>query len=334
MGCRATFRPSKPTVVDLFAGAGLFSHAFESEGFFIDHAIEMNRHAGATYAANFGDRVTVGDVRACIPDGECDVLIAGPPCQGFSTLGKRDRTDPRNLLSLELVRWAATMNPKVIVIENVAAFVGTRVWKLLARRLKRLGYTVTADVCDAADFGVPQHRVRSATFASRVGPVEAPIRRPSPAVTVAEAWDGLPSRPDGQGLNVVLKTTPLALARMQVIPPGGGKGDIMASAPHLVPPSWHRGRNEITDVWGRIHWHRPANTLRTVFVNPSKGRYIHPEQDRVMSLREAARIQSIPDEFTFASTVPYVAAKQIGNSVPPLLGRAIARQVMRALGGS
>jgi DNA (cytosine-5)-methyltransferase 1 len=323
---------TRPTVVDLFAGAGLFSYAFEREGFDVERAVEIDRHAAATYAANFGDRIDHGDVCHCRPLGRCDVLIAGPPCQGFSTLGKRDTNDPRNRLSFEIIRWAQALRPQVVVIENVAAFIDSPVWRTLARRLKGLGYHVTFDICDAVEFGVPQRRVRSATFASRRGPITLPLRRDKVPVTISDAWDGLPRRPSGEGLDVYLKTTPLALARMRVIPPGGGKRDILERAPHLAPPSWlRRRRTEITDVWGRMQWDRPANTLRTEFVNPSKGRYIHPEQHRVISLREAARLQSIPDSFRFVGTVPYVIARQIGNGVPPLLGRAIARQVMHSL---
>jgi DNA (cytosine-5)-methyltransferase 1 len=326
---RVQRRAPRPTVVDLFAGAGLFSYAFEREGFSVVRAIEQNRHAAATYAANLGQRVEVGDVRRLRPTGRCDVIIAGPPCQGFSTLGKRDVGDPRNLLGLEVVKWAAVMRPRVVVIENVAAFLASHAWRILSRRLERLGYAVSASVHDAVNFGVPQHRVRSVTFASLRGEVSLPARCKSRPVTVAEAWDGLPSYP-GRG-DAFLKPTKLALARMRLIPPGGDKRDVMRRAPRLAPPSWWRSHGELTDVFGRMEWDSPSNTLRTEFVNPSKGRYIHPEQHRVISLREAARLQSIPDEFTLVSMVPYVAAKQIGNSVPPLLGRAIARAVRRTL---
>jgi DNA (cytosine-5)-methyltransferase 1 len=315
-----------PTVVDLFAGAGLFSYAFEREGFTVARALELDRHAAATYAVNFGDRVDVADVTRAVPEGRCDVLVAGPPCQGFSTLGKRNARDPRNRLSLQVARWAAVLRPLVVVIENVAAFVQSQIWRSLARRLRRLGYDVTAEVCDAANFGVPQHRLRSVTFATRRGHIPPPPRR-RPPPTVAEAWADLPTHPDGRDLNVFLKPTPLALARMRLIPPGGDKRDVMRRAPGLAPESWWRSRVEITDVWGRMEWNFPANTLRTTFVNPSKGRYIHPEQHRVISLREAARLHSIPDDFLFARRVPYVVARQIGTSVPPLLGRAIARRV-------
>lgn len=327
-------RSDRPTVVDLFAGAGLFSYAFEREGFRVARAVEFNRHAAATYDLNFPGRVAAKDIAKCRPAGPCDVLVAGPPCQGFSSLGRRDSSDPRNRLSLQVARWARALQPEVIVIENVAAFLTSPIWKTLAAQLERLGYTVTSEVCDATGFGVPQRRSRSITFASRTGPIALPRWRRREQVSVRAAWDGLPRVPDGEDLNVFLPTSKLAMARMRVIPPGGDKRDVMRRAPRLAPPSWRRrSRVEITDVWGRMLWDEPANTLRTEFVNPSKGRYIHPDQHRVISLREGARLQTIPDEFRFASVVPYIVARQIGNSVPPKMGRAIARCVSRALAG-
>ena len=324
---------SRPTVVDLFAGAGLFSHAFEREGFRVTRAIELDRDAVQTYARNLGPVVELADIRHSEPSGRCDVIIAGPPCQGFSTLGKMESSDPRNRLALQVVRWAEVMKPKIIVIENVEAFLRSGTRARLAKKLEELGYEVSSDVCNALDSGVAQRRIRSATFASRVGLVTPRKRSRSSPVTVREAWSGLPKTPSGVGLDVFLPTTPLAMARMRVIPSGGDKRDILAKAPHLAPPSWFgRRRIDVTDVWGRMEWDQPANTLRTEFVNPSKGRYIHPDQHRVMSLREAARLHSIPDDFEFAQNIPYVVARQLGNSVPTLLGQSLARLVMRHLG--
>jgi DNA (cytosine-5)-methyltransferase 1 len=117
---------------------------------------------------------------------------------------------------------------------------------------------------------------------------------------------------------------------MRVIRPGGDKRDVMRYAPELTPPSWWRLRCQVTDAWGRMEWDRPSNTIRTALQNPSKGRYIHPEQHRVISLREAARLHTIPDGWRFAGS-PKQVARQIGNSVPPSLGRAVARAVNEVL---
>jgi DNA (cytosine-5)-methyltransferase 1 len=321
---------SRPLVVDLFAGAGLFSAAFAAEGFSVVQAVELDAVAAQTYARQLGDHVTVADVRAVEPRRSVDVLVAGPPCQGFSTLGKRDPDDPRNRLSLEVVRWAAVSRPAVVVVENVAAFLDAPVWQELVDGLNQLGYTVSAAVLDAAKFGVAQRRLRSFTVASLVGTPRFPIPA-NISETVRTAWEGLPPQPDGENLHYAPHPTPLALERMRLVPPGGNKLDIMARAPHLVPPSWWRIGTQAGDVWGRMVWDSPSNTLRTCLQDPTKARCIHPEQHRVMSLREAARLHSVPDDWTFVGP-PLRVARQIGNSVPPRLGRAVAREVASLIG--
>lgn len=323
-------RRGQPTVVDLFAGAGLLSGAFVSEGFRVVCAVDADRAAADTYRRNVGDHIEVADVTKLRPNGQCDVLIAGPPCQGFSTLGKRNPNDSRNLLSLHVAAWARRLCPSVVVIENVAAFLQSPVWRTLCVRLGRAGYRVRAFTLNALDYGVPQIRMRSFTIASRIGfrPIRPVCSRH--VSTVREAWRGLPGEPDGRRNHHAPEPSALAKARMAVIPPGGDKRDIMRNAPELAAPSWWTLQCEVTDVWGRIRLDRPSNTLRTAFQNPSKGRYIHPEQNRVISLREAARLQSIPDEWEFLG-LPTQIARQIGNSVPPLLGRAVARSVRRCL---
>jgi DNA (cytosine-5)-methyltransferase 1 len=326
-------RSSKPVVVDLFAGAGLFSHAFKREGFEVQRAIELDRVAAETYRANMGDHIEVGDVRKSRVDRECDVIIAGPPCQGFSTLGSMRRDDPRNTLAMQVVRFARASNASVVVVENVEAFQRSPVWQRMSQALQRLGYEVTSFTLNALDFGVPQGRVRSFTIASRKGLPQRPEPRGRAVRTVAHAFEGLSLTADGANHHYAPMPSVLALARIKLVPPGGDKRDILRRNAQLAPPSWTRldhGGCEATDVWGRLEWGKPSNTLRTTLLNPSKGRYIHPSEHRVISLREAARLQSIPDAWTFAGR-PYPIARQIGNSVPPRLGQAIARSVLQLL---
>ena len=316
-------------VIDLFAGAGLLSYAFRAEGFAVSLAIESDPRAVETYRLNLGDHVICADIAHVGPHGQCDVLVGGPPCQGFSTLGKRLPNDPRNHLALHFLHWARKLQPQVVVVENVEPFLGAPVWRRLSIELQRLGYKVYAQVLNAADFGAAQRRRRSFTIGTRIGPI--PIRRIPQFCdyTVRDAWRGLPHHPDGKNAHYSPLPSPIAKARMQKIPPGGGKANLMKDAPHLCPPSWWRTRVELTDVWGRLRWDEPSNTVRTCFNNASKGRYIHPDQDRVVSLREAARLQSIPDDFQFTGFAVDVA-RQIGNGVPPALGRAVARGIRRA----
>jgi len=319
-----------PVVVDLFAGAGLFSYAFQKAGFQIAQAIEIDKIAAQTYAQNIGSHIQVVDICRIHPEGKCDVIIAGPPCQGFSTLGKRQPNDPRNNLSYEVAKWASILHPRIVVIENVVSFLKSEEWCRLKRKFNKIGYQVTSFALDAKDFGVAQRRTRSFTLAYLP---DIKVRQPaanSPLVTVREAWDGLSIHPNGKNHHYAPSPSEIALKRMLTIPPGGDKRDVMRTAPDLAAPSWWNVATEVTDVWGRMNWNQPCNTLRTSLQNPSKGRYIHPEQHRVISLREAARLHSIPDSWSFHGT-PTQIARQIGNSVPPLLGSAVAQMVFEAI---
>ena len=311
-------------VIDLFSGAGLFSSAFVAEGFRVTLAVEQNRVAAETYRVNLGDHIRVDDLTKMKPAGTCDVLVAGPPCQGFSTLGTRDKSDPRNRLSLIVGEWADLLKPKLLVVENVPTFLGSRYWARLNKKLKHLGYQTSTVVLNAADYGLPQIRRRCFAFASRVGTPTIEPPKSGPHMTVREAWAGLPARPTGVNGHFAPAPSAIALARMKVIPPGGDKRDVLRSAPHLAPPSWWKISGEATDVWGRMLWNEPCNTLRTALLNASKGRYIHPQQNRVITLREAARLHGIADDWHFVGT-PYQVARQIGNGVPPTIGRVVAR---------
>jgi len=326
----SAIRGSKPRVVDLFSGAGLFGYAFQKEGFRLTQAVEWNLHAAETYRRNLGDHIEVEDVRKVRPRAGCDVIIAGPPCQGFSSIGKRHPDDERNFLGLSVVKWAAELNPRVIVIENVALFTKSPVWETLRRGFVRLGYEVDMVILNAADFGAPQKRARSFTFAYRGKRPDVNLAGSMPPSTVRRAWEGLPRRPDGKNFHSAPVPSALALARMRALPPESDRSWILRHAPKLARPSWHNFSNKICDVWGRLKWDVPANTIRTAFQNPSKGRHIHPVENRVMTLREGARLQTIPDRWTFAG-LPTHIAMQIGNSVPPALGRAVARAVIKAL---
>ena len=321
---------NRPTVVDLFAGAGLFSYAFREEGFEIVQAVENDEFAAESYRSNLGNVLIAKDILDATPIDSCDILIAGPPCQGFSTLGKRNPCDARNSLSLALLRWVDTARPQVVVVENVAPFLVSPPCRALARELGLRGYSIGADVLNALDFGVPQKRERAFLVATRTRRVFEARRVAAGHRNLVEAWNGLAAEPDGENLHEAPAPTDLALSRMRTLPYGGDKRDILRLAPELAAPSWFRYPNAVTDVWGRMRWEEPSNTLRTCFQNPSKGRYIHPEQQRVVTVREGARLQTIPDSWSFVGARTRIV-RQIGNAVPPLLGRSIARGVRQLL---
>lgn len=313
--------------VDLFSGAGLFSGGFVQQGFTPVLAVDLSSDAIASYGRNIAPVGRCGSVSDLERLPDCEVLIAGPPCQGFSTLGRRDPLDERNALAFEVVRLAATNPPDVVVIENVPPFVKSHAWSKIRDDLVALDYEVIPWELDASDYGTPQFRRRSFTIASRVGMPVVPT--PTGAAVPARTVLARPVEPD-DALHRWPTPTSLAEGRMRLIPAGGDKRDLMRAAPDLCPPSWRQVGCQATDVWGRIDPDKPANTLRCAFQNPSKGRYIHPTANRVISLREGARLQGVPDDWHFVGR-NYPVARQIGNGVPVPLARAVASSIRRLL---
>ncbi|WP_082476206.1 DNA cytosine methyltransferase [Rhizobium sp. Leaf306] len=314
------------TFADLFCGAGLFSEGFRSLGFRPSFAVDLDQRAVASYNRNVSPVAACGSVSLEIAMPSVDCLIAGPPCQGFSTLGRRDGADERNRLSAYLPTLANASGALIVVVENVPPFLASTHWEKMAAGFVRLGYKVQTMVLDAQDYGAPQRRARAFTIASKLGAIETPLKS-STKTTVSEVLRGIaPSDP----LHVWPQPTALALERIKRIPAGGDKRDLMKSAPYLCPASWHALGAQATDVWGRMDANSPSNTLRCRFQNPSTGRYLHPTEDRVISLREGARLQGVPDRWRFEGDRSAVQ-RQIGNGVPVPLAAAVATSVHAAL---
>jgi len=318
------------TFVDLFSGAGLFSAGMIRAGFKPALAVEMAKDAAASYRRNVADCVVVGSVSDARKAPRAELLIAGPPCQGFSTLGRRDPTDERNELSLAILPWVRAVKPQVVIIENVPPFVASRHWAKLARKLRELKYKIVVWELEASDYGTPQRRRRAFTVASLRDPISPPRSR-GELVSVGEVLLN-DDRPLSSRDPMHVWPTPSGIAaeRLPLIPRRGDRRDILASAPSLCPPSWFKIGCHATDAWGRIDPDEPANTIRCTFQNPSKGRYIHPTENRVLSLREGARLQDVPDTWIFEG-LPYPIARQIGNGVPIKLASAVARRVSNLL---
>jgi len=312
---------------ELFSGAGLMGGGFKSAGFRNIFAAELDTRAVATYNQNIESVAEEWDVTKVKKGLEYEVLVAGPPCQGFSTLGRRDPKDVRNSLSLSVFKWAKQHNPKVVLIENVPQFLDSDYYIKLRKKFSAIGYESVSWVLNSEDYGVPQKRLRSFTIFSTIGLPEKP-KPTNKRMTVRDAFKGLSKKVNGKNFHISPKPTNLALSRMELIPPLGDKRDIMKTAPELCPPSWIKMGNQAVDVWGRMSWDKPANTLRCSFQSPSKGRYLHPYENRVISLREGARIQGIPDSWGFCGDRTSIA-RQIGNGVPVPLAKAVASSIMK-----
>lgn len=345
-------------LIDLFAGCGGLTEGFHRAGFEPILAVEWDRSAAATYRANFGDHVVCDDITD-VPDRvfpEADVVVGGPPCQGFSNLGTRNPDDPRNLLWREFARVVRLARPGVFVLENVPQFLKSDQYRMLLDWSKDGpldGYQLTAGVLNAADYGVAQRRRRAIVIGSRLGTTSLPPATHGDDLflnrwaTVRDAFEGipletgptaLPVRHLDSGVAGPFKVTEVhlsrsprekSLRRYELIPPGGGRFDL---PDHLLPDCWKNKPTGTVDVMGRMEWGRPSLTIRTEFFKPEKGRYLHPQWhpddrdrqvNRSISHWEAARLQSFPDDFVWCGTKIEIA-KQIGNAVPPLLSEAIA----------
>jgi len=367
----ASSATTTPTLIDLFAGCGGMTLGFTNAGFEPQLAVEWEQPAAATYAANFGeDHVFWGDI-ADLPNADVptvDVVIGGPPCQGFSNLGTRDANDPRNRLWREYVRVVLAARPKMFVIENVDRFRSSLEFSLLVDEIEngRLSdYAIEVAILNAADFGVSQRRRRTIVVGSRIGRPELPpathAERPSPGLrpwrTVREAFEQIPfdagptslphRRLDVLGsdvpgiykaeeLHLGRNPQPMSLRRYDCIPPGGGRFDL---PDELLPDCWRNKPTGTTDVMGRMRWDAPSLTIRTEFFKPEKGQYLHPQWakddpasrvNRPITHWEAARLQGFPDDFGWCGTKIQIA-RQIGNAVPVGLAESIARVVRAQL---
>jgi DNA (cytosine-5)-methyltransferase 1 len=316
-------RTRQPTFADLYAGAGLLSAGMVRAGFRPTLAVELDQSAAQSYARNIAECVRIGSAIDAFNVPVVDLLVAGPPCQGFSTLGRRDPSDVRNKLCLAVLPWARQSKAKVVLIENVPPFLRSPQWKQLKRGLEKLGYAVTTWELDAVEFGTPQRRRRAFTVASRIGEILKPEASDTQTITAGDVLLGHRRRyRRGDPMHIWPVAKGIAAQRIALIPPGGDKRDVARLAPELCPPSWKRVGCQATDVWGRIEADEPANTIRCTFQNPSKGRYLHPFENRVLSLREGARLQGIPDNWLMEG-LPYPVARQIGNGVPIPLAHAV-----------
>lgn len=323
-------KSKKPRVIDLFSGAGLFGLGFALEGFERIASYDFDQASLATQHANGHLAARFADLNKTRPSGKCEVLIAGPPCQGFSSLGPRNPDDPRNKLVQVIPKWAAIVQPKIVVVENVRSFRNSDTHRHLITSMKRLGFEATTGIVNARNYSVAQNRVRSISVFFRKTCPEIPLTNGQKQVNVRTAFDGLPSYPHPATGHVARSPSPVSLKRIRLIPYGGDIRDLYRADPSLVPNSWHRVRDKIVDIWGRLHWEGTSNTIRTGFIHPSRGRFLHPEEDRPISFREAARLQSIPDNFIFVGHDEAVA-RQIGNAVPVNLARQLAKNILEAI---
>lgn len=328
-----------PTVLELFAGCGGLALGFKNAGFRTMLAVEWDAHACDTLRANITDRVAQCAIEEVDTFPLADVVAGGPPCQGFSNLGEKVPYDPRRQLWRHFLRGVVDARPRVFIMENVPPLLKSQEYIEIRREAEKHGYGVDAWVLNAADYGAPQVR-RRAIVIGLLGGTPSPPRQthvdPSKRnllnahlprwLTVRDAIGDLPFKPTGRSWHIGRNPTPKSVERYGHIPPGGNRWNLPLS---LMPDCWKRKTKGGTDLFGRLWWERPAVTIRTEFYKPEKGRYLHPEADRPITHREAARLQGFPDDFELCGSKISVG-RQIGNAVPPPFANVIA-QHLRAL---
>jgi DNA (cytosine-5)-methyltransferase 1 len=324
------------TAIDLFCGAGGLTQGLRKSGFRVLAAVDNAPLAVKAYELNHpGTEVLTGDIchlsplqiaaKVGLKPGELDLLAGCPPCQGFSSLRTRRRSpsvnDPRNVLVGQFGRFAEALRPRALLMENVPGLAKDIRLRLLLSRLRQLDYRLTYGVLDASEYGVPQRRRRFVLIGlrgRRIGFAEPAKRRRTVRGAIARLKS--PALSDDPLHNHGEVRSGKVQKRIREIP---AEGSLRAMGDaHQLP--CHKRTNGFFDIYARMVWKEPAPTITGGCINPSKGRFLHPEQHRAITLREAALLQSFPPQYKFPlDEGKYRAAELIGNALPP---RFVARQ--------
>jgi len=335
--------------IDLFCGCGAVSLGLKRKGFKIVAGVDNNPIACKTYRKNHPRVVLLEkDIKKVDPrkirnkllkGKDIDLLVVCSPCQPFSSLNQKSRGDIRQLLIHQACRFAKILKPKVIFFENVpglAAF--PKILTKLNSDLEAIGYVLSEPAkLNAADFGVPQRRFRCIMIAKRMKKIAKtkkisfllnPVTPKGKRVTVKKAIGNLPSLKSGEidksdKLHFARNHQPIVLRRLTHIPKNGGS---RFSLPKFLELKCHRNHKGHPDVYGRMRWSSIAPTLTTGCTDITRGRFGHPEDNRAITLREAARLQTFPDSYKFSGNAQEVAT-QIGNAVPVKFVEIIASKL-------
>lgn len=328
--------------LDLFSGCGGLTQGLKDAGFAVIGAVEIDALAAETYRDNHpGIYVWEKDIKTLsinevidqlqLEPGKLDLLAGCPPCQGFSAIrtlnGSLTVKEPRNELVFDFLRFVSGLRPKTIMMENVPGLASDERMVRFCNELRKLGYAYQLKILNTADYGVPQRRHRMILIGSLYGNVnfapEDPTRK-----TVRQTIAHLkkPGKSGDPIHDLPEKRSSSIMELIKMIPKNGGSRKDLGKDRQL---ECHRKCNGFKDVYGRMAWDDVAPTITTGCVNPSKGRFLHPEEDRAITLREAALLQSFPPDYNFSlKRGKYPAATMIGNALPPVFIKKHARQLL------
>lgn len=345
------------TVIDLFSGVGGLSLGFEQAGFRTIVANEYDESIANSYIKNHPNtKVIIGDITSLNLEneflqyqGKVDVIIGGPPCQGYSQKGSRKSiNDERNFLFKYFVQVVELVSPPYFVMENVPNLLTSEngyFKQELTDLFNKLGYSLTMQIVDASKFGIPQRRRRAIIVGKKgITPVDLQFEESSP-VTVWDAISDLAFLNSGEGTEIQDYPSPplsnyqkeirghskklynhkatnhskIALERLELIPENSGKESL---------PIEHLTKSIYSGTWERMRKDEQAVTITTRFDTPSSGKFTHPFLNRAITVREAARLQSFPDNFIFYGSKTS-QMKQVGNAVPPKLSKIVAKKILK-----
>ncbi len=355
---KSSARAKPPVAVDVFSGAGGLTLGLKRAGFSVAAAVEIEDHAFATYKTNHPEiRAIKQDIRTVqgrhlreMAGGRVDLLAGCPPCQGFSSLtNTSSKRDERNNLVLEMGRLVEEVRPRAVMMENVPGLAdrGKRLFNRFLKTLDELDYLYTWGVLQVADYGIPQNRRRLVLFAGRgfklalpepthhrIGAGGLPLWKTlrdvisdmeSPAILDDSRKAGGPQR---HNWHVVRRLSPVNVARLRKTRPGASR----ASLPKSLRPDCHKNADTgYTNVYGRMSWDQLPATITGGCTTLSKGRFGHPSELRTISVREAARIQTFPDDYVFDTPYMEYACAMIGNALPCDFAETLAASVASQL---
>jgi DNA (cytosine-5)-methyltransferase 1 len=333
-------------VIDLFCGAGGLAFGLKTAGLHIAAGVDLDpackhpleANTGASFKCKDIAAVTTHDLHSWFGDAQVRVLAGCAPCQPFSTYSQsRKSVDDRWILLREFKRLAEAAKPEVVTMENVPGLASQAVWREFVAALDSAGYHTAWEEVDCTKYGIPQRRRRLVLLASRLGPIELAEEQTS-AQTVKDAIGELPAigageQAENDPLHTASSLSGTNMRRIRASRPGGTWRDW----PEELRAKCHRRSSGKTypSVYGRMEWDRPAPTITTQCYGFGNGRFGHPDQDRAISLREAAILQSFPPHYSFVADGKPVSFSAvgtlIGNAVPPKLGEAIGRSIVAHL---
>jgi len=335
----------KPTAIDLFCGCGGLTVGLKRAGFRIVGAVDNDSVAVATYKANHRDvkvwsrdisKLTIAAVkrRLNLRKGELDLISGCPPCQGFTSLrtlnGARAIEDPRNDLISEFQRFVQYLRPKAVMMENVPELAQDRRFNEFCQALERMGYIGEYRILNTANYGVPQRRERLIYLAGLRTAI--PFGKVSRRMkTVRDAIADLPNPGEsGDPLHdIVEHRTTAVMSKIRRIPHDGGSRTDLPEEDQLP---CHRRCTGFKDIYGRMAWDKQSPTITSGCFNPSKGRFLHPEANRAVTMREAALLQGLPRRYKFRGTKSKsTIALMIGNALPPPFIAVHARKIRKTL---